>query len=56
MKNFKLATKITAITILILIVGLVAVWSLADYETTSAMKGSVISKLDDSVESRYEIV
>lgn len=56
MKNFKLATKITAITILILVVGLVAVWSLADYETTSAMKGSVISKLDDSVESRYEIV
>ncbi len=56
MKNFKLATKITAITILILVIGLVAVWSLADYETTSAMKSSVISKLDDSVESRYEIV
>ena len=26
MKNFKLATKITAITILILAIGLVAVW------------------------------
>ncbi len=56
MKNFKLATKITAIAFLILVVGLVAVWSLADYETTSAMKESVVSKLDDSVESRYEIV
>ncbi len=56
MKNFKLATKITAITILILAIGLVAVWGLTEVETTSAMKESVISKLDDSVESRYEIV
>ena len=56
MKNFKLATKITAITILILAIGLVAVWGLAEVETTSAMKESVVSKLDDSVESRYEII
>lgn len=56
MKNLKLTTKITAITLLILAIGLVAVWGLAEVETTSAMKESVISKLDDSVESRYEIV
>lgn len=56
MKNFKLVTKITAITILILAIGLVAVLGLTEVETTSAMKKSVISKLDDSVESRYEIV
>ena len=56
MKNFKLATKITAITLLILAIGLVAVWGLTEVETTSAMKESVVSKLDDSVESRYEIV
>ena len=56
MKNLKLATKITAITLLILAIGLVAVWGLTEVETTSAMKESVISKLDDSVESRYEIV
>jgi len=56
MKNFKLTTKITAITLLILVIGLATVWGLAEYETTSAMKQSVISKLDDSVESRYEIV
>ena len=56
MKNLKLATKITAIAFLILVIGLVAVWGLAEYETTAAMKESVISKLDDSVESRYEIV
>jgi len=56
MKNLKLATKITAITLLILAIGLVAVWGLAEVKTTSAMKESVISKLDDSVESRYEIV
>ena len=56
MKNFKLATKITAITILILAIGLVAVWGLAEVETTSSMKESVVSKLDDSVESRYEII
>ena len=56
MKNFKLTTKITAITLLILVIGLGTVWGLAEYETTSAMKQSVISKLDDSVESRYEIV
>ena len=56
MKNFKLTTRITAITLLILVIGLGTVWGLAEYETTSAMKQSVISKLDDSVESRYEIV
>ena len=56
MKNFKLTTKITAITILILAIGLVAVWGLTEYETTSAMKTSVFGKLEDSVESRYEIV
>lgn len=56
MKKKTIATKIAIIALILLTVGLISICGLAEYETTSAMKKTVFSKLDDSVESRYEIV
>ena len=55
MKNRKLATKVTIFTLILLALGLSAIWLETHLQTTAAMKESVTARLSDSVASGYEI-
>ncbi len=56
MKNIKIATKISIITIGILAVGLFGLWFVANGQMTKVMKASIMSQLNNSVETQAEIV
>lgn len=56
MKNIKMAVKISLISIVILVIGLVGLWFAANREMTEVMKESIIQQLNNSVETQAEIV
>lgn len=56
MKNIKIATKISIITIGILAIGLVGLWFAANKQMTRVMKASILQQLNNSVEMQAEIV
>lgn len=56
MKNIKMATKISVITIGILAIGLLGLWFVANQQMTGAMRTSIFQQLNNSVEMNAEIV
>lgn len=56
MKNIKIATKISTISIIILAVGLLALWFVVNTRMTSVMKATILQNLNDSVGMQAEIV
>lgn len=56
MKNIKIATKISMITIGVLVVGLIGLWIIANGRMTKVMKSSILQQLNNSVEMQAEIV
>ncbi len=56
MKNMKIATKISIISILVLIVGLAGLWIAANKQMNDVMEASIVQQLDQSVETQAEIV
>ena len=56
MKNMKMAVKISLISIVILVIGLVGLWFAANRQMTKVMEESIIQQLTNSVETQAEIV
>lgn len=56
MKNIKMAAKISLISIVILVIGLVGLWFAANRQMTKVMEESIVQQLNNSVEMQAEIV
>lgn len=56
MKNMKMAVKISMISIVILAIGLVGLWFVANRQMTEVMEESIVQQLNNSVETQAEIV
>lgn len=56
MKNIKIATKISMISVVILTIGLAILWLAANSRMTSVVKQSILDSLKDSVAMQAEIV
>lgn len=56
MKNIKIATKISMLTIGILAIGLIGLWFAANKQMTKVMKTTILQHLNNSVETQAEIV
>lgn len=56
MKNVKMAVKISIISIVVLILGLVGLWFAANQQMTKTMEESIVKQLSASVEMQAEIV
>ena len=52
MKNMKMAVKISLISIVILVIGLVGLWFAANRQMTKVMEESIIQQLNNSVETQ----
>lgn len=56
MKNVKLAVKISAISIVMLVIGLIGLWFVTNSRMTKVMEESIMQQLSGSVEMQAEIV
>ncbi|MDE5932507.1 MAG: cache domain-containing protein, partial [Lachnospiraceae bacterium] len=56
MKNMRMAAKISMISIVVLVFGLVGLWLAANQQMTRTMEASVVKRLNTSVEMQAEIV
>lgn len=56
MKNVKLAAKISVISIIMLVIGLLGLWFVTNNQMTKVMEESILQQLSSSVEMQAEIV
>ncbi len=56
MKNIRMAAKISMISIVVLVLGLVGLWFTANQQMTKTMEESIVKQLGASVEMQAEIV
>lgn len=56
MKNVKLAAKISVISIIMLVIGLVGLWCVTNSRMSKVMEESIMQQLSNSVEMQAEIV
>lgn len=56
MKNLKLAVKISLISIIILVVGLFALWFSTNKQMTGVMEGTILQEMNNSVGTQAQIV
>lgn len=56
MRHLKLGTRIGIMVMIVLSIGLVVLWTVANNNMTSELRASVINTLEDAVNSRTEII
>lgn len=56
MKNIRMAAKISIISIVVLVLGLIGLWFAANRQMTKTMEASIVRQLSASVEMQAEIV